>query len=119
MPISVLLVEDEPLWQQGISTLVSSGGNFTVVATVDYYQAAVEAFQALKPQVVLLDWKIKGEKDGLDVGEWILQTGFPSERIILISGSDPGSIPPHPFLFVPKTQIGSDLLPLLKSLLVR
>jgi DNA-binding NarL/FixJ family response regulator len=111
-----LLVEDDPLWQQGIQLLLSSDAYFKLAGTVDCYQDAIRSFQALNPQVVLLDWKIRGEPDGLAVGEWLLKTGLPPERIVLISGSSPSSIPAHPFLFIPKHQIGSELIPLLKSL---
>lgn len=115
--IKVLLVEDELLWQQGVEALLDSSGHFSLMAVADSYDAAVSAFQKHQPQVVLLDWKIRGERDGLAVGDYLLQAGLPPERIVLISGSTPSSIPPHPFLFVPKSRLSDELLPLLESVL--
>lgn len=117
-PIKVMLVEDEPLWQQGINGLLSADSRFQLVGMADQYETAVQLFRESMPEVVLLDWKIKGAKDGLAVGEFVMQAGLPPERIILISGSEPTSIPAHPFLFVPKSRIASELLPLLESVTI-
>lgn len=115
-PVPILLVEDEPMWQQGIETLVSTDERFSLVGVTDHYEAAIESFQTLHPQIVLLDWKIHGQRDGLEVGDWLIKAGVPPEHIVLISGSNPSSIPQHPFLFVPKSRISSELLPLLESI---
>jgi DNA-binding NarL/FixJ family response regulator len=115
-PVPILLVEDEPLWQLGIEALLAENARFSLVGITDHFEAAVQSFQTLHPQIVLLDWKIKGQPDGLAVGEWLLKAGLPSERVVLISGSNPSSIPQHPFLFVPKNRISNELLPLLESI---
>jgi DNA-binding NarL/FixJ family response regulator len=117
-PIRVLLVEDEPLWQVGVEGLLASDSRFELVGVADDYDAALKTFAERHPQVVLLDWKIKGDRDGLAVGNRLLNEGVPPERIVLISGSEPTSIPPHPFLFVPKSRIASELLPLLESVTI-
>jgi response regulator of citrate/malate metabolism len=113
--IPVLIVEDDPHWQAGIQVLLQESGRFQAVSTVDHYEAALTAFVQYQPQLVLLDWQIVGEKDGLDVGHKLLQLGLPSHQIILISAASPQSIPKHPFLYIPKNQISNQLLPLLDS----
>lgn len=118
MTIRVLLVEDEPLWQQGVEALLGSDPRFELIGTADQYEEALRLFADTRPEAVLLDWKIKGSRDGLAVGEQLLTEGLPPERIILISGSEPSSIPSHPFLFVPKSRIASELLPLLESVTI-
>ncbi len=116
--VRVLLVEDEPLWQQGIHSLFEADPRFELVGVADAFDTALQAFHQAKPEVVLLDWKIKGAQDGLAVGERLLSEGLPPERIILISGSEPSMIPKHPFLFVPKSRIAGELLPLLESVTI-
>lgn len=117
-PIRVLLVEDEPLWQEGIRALLLSDSRFRLVAVSEDFETALTAFQETHPQVVLLDWKIRGEQDGLAVGKQLLQQGIPAEHIILISSSQASTIPQHPFLHVPKNRLSEDLLPLLVSVTI-
>lgn len=118
LPVRVLLVEDEPLWQQGIQSLLASDPRFVLAGVADQYEQALALYREIQPGVVLLDWKIRGERDGLAVGEQLLLQGLPAERIIVISGSSPSLIPAHPFLFVPKSQIAGDLLPLMISVTI-
>jgi DNA-binding NarL/FixJ family response regulator len=113
--IPILLVEDDPIWQEGIGALLSDHPHFKLAATVDSYEEALAAFERIHPQLVLLDWKIKGERDGLEVGQALLEKGLLPEQMVLISGSPPSTVPKHPFLTVNKPQIASDLLPLLES----
>ena len=112
-PIRVLLVEDEPLWQTAIGDLLRSNSRFALVAVAEDFDSALKAFQENLPQLVLLDWKIRGVQDGLAVGQALLQAGLPPEQIILISNVSNSAIPPHPFLRVPKNRIPEDLLPLM------
>jgi len=119
VPIKILLIEDEPLWQQGIETLLTTVGDaFQLVGVADCYQQGLALFKDLKPDVVLLDWKLIDEPDGLALGQAIEALGFPADRIILVSGSDPTSIPPHPYHFVPKPDIASLLISTLKTILI-
>jgi CheY-like chemotaxis protein len=113
--VTILLVEDEPAWQDGIEALLSGHPPFQLVDKVDNYDAALEAFTRLEPDWVLLDWKIKGERDGLAVGAALVEKGFDPHRIVLISGSPVTSIPKHSFWSVGKAQIASELLPLLEN----
>lgn len=115
-PVRVLLVEDEPNWQAGISALLATNPRFELVAVADHYESALLAYQDERPEVVLLDWQILGKKDGLEFGCFLTSENFPPERVVLISGANPGDIPKHPFLYVPKKQLSEDLLPLLISI---
>jgi DNA-binding NarL/FixJ family response regulator len=117
-PIRVLVVEDEPLWQQGIRALLESHDQYRLVGIADDYASAISLFESQKPQLILLDWKLRGERDGLAVGEWFLQQGIRPEQVVLISSSSPSSIPPHPFFHLPKSRLSEELLPLLHSVTV-
>lgn len=114
-PVKILLIEDEPLWQKAIQDLIAGDSRFEVVAVSDDFVSALAAYEETRPEAVLLDWQIHGLQDGLAVGDAILQKGLPPERIILISGANPSSIPSHPFLYVPKNRIADELLGLLAS----
>ncbi len=116
-PLRILLVEDEPAWQQGVQSLIATDPHFEMAGVADSYEDALALFDQMRPDVVLLDWKIRGEQDGLMLGAALLARGVPSHRIVLISGSTPSSIPPHEYLFVPKPRLASDLMPLLDSLI--
>ncbi len=118
MPIPILLVEDEPLWQKAVQDLLATNAHFALSAICEDFDAAMKAFQDVRPQMALLDWQIKGLKDGLAVGDALLQKGLRPEQIVLISGSSPSSIPPHPFLYIPKNRISEDLMPLLESVTI-
>lgn len=108
--VSILLVEDEPTWQAGFRALLEAEPRFSLVGVADCYDDAVALFDAHSPDVVLLDWQIAGPQDGIAVGNALLAKGLPSHRIVLVSGADPGSIPRHPFLAVPKTRVAEDLV---------
>lgn len=107
--LKIMLVEDEVMWQEGIRALLSTRDNWHLVAIADEYEHALSAFSESNPDVVLLDWKIKGEQDGLAVGAALTDRGFPPERVILVSGSDPSLIPDNPYSYVPKHLIGNQL----------
>lgn len=107
--IKVLLVEDEPLWQQGIAALIETEPTVQLIGTVDNANDAEVLFDVEKPDVVLVDWKIKGPRDGLDLAK-SLEQHIPPHRIILVTGSPPEQIPPHPYGYVPKSKIAMRLL---------
>ncbi len=107
----ILLVEDEALWQQGIETLLSiEGERFQLVGVADNYDEGLAQFRSHLPDIVLLDWKLNGDKDGLDLGQKLEADGFSPKRIILVSGSPAESIPENPYHYVAKPQIASKLI---------
>ena len=116
-----MLVEDDEGWQQAISGLLEMGNNYHLVACVDHYEAAIEAYKTYQPDVVLLDWKINvsqsgEEKDGLFVGNTLVDLGSDPNKMVLISGSSSDEIPGHPFFYVPKSRIAEELLGTLEGI---
>lgn len=109
--VSILLVEDELLWQQGITTLLSlEGDRFKLVAVSDNYDDGLAQFKQHCPDIVLLDWKLAGDKDGLELGLALEGLGLNPKQIVLVSGSLPDSIPANNYYYVAKPQIASDLV---------
>lgn len=115
----ILLVEDTPAWQQGVRALLATNARFELIGVADCYEDAMRLFDEMQPDVALLDWQIRGERDGLAVGQAFLSRDLPLERIIMMSSSASSSLPTHPFLFVPKARLVDELLPLLESVTAR
>jgi DNA-binding NarL/FixJ family response regulator len=113
--LKILLVEDEPLWQEGIKALLGIEPDWQVVSVCDNFDSALVSFEKDSPDLVLLDWKIKGDKDGLAVGTALTDKGFPAEKIILVTGSHPSVIPENDYHYVPKQSIGNELVNTIKN----
>ena len=58
--IKVVVADDHAVVREGLSALVSSEGDLTVVAAVDCGEAAVDAVAAHQPDVVLMDLAMPG-----------------------------------------------------------
>jgi response regulator of citrate/malate metabolism len=117
-PVRVLLVEDDPDWQQGIGRLLETHSRFELVAVADHFEAALRAFTCHQPGLALLDWQIRGESDGLAVGRALVERGFPPDRVIVVSAAPRASIPAHPFRFVSKARLAHDLLSLMEESII-
>ena len=114
--IKVLLVEDEPLWQQGIAALLDLEDDMLLEGVAESYNEAITVYSKVNPDIVLLDWKILGAKDGLDVAKTLFEQGHPKEKLILVSGSSRDLIPDLWFSFVPKPEIASLLVATIRQL---
>lgn len=62
--ITVLLVDDHPIWRGGVCSLLQ-GTEFEVVGEASSGEEALEAARALGPRLTLLDIRMAGS-DGLD-----------------------------------------------------
>ncbi len=66
----ILVVEDEPLVAEEIQDRLTRLG-YDVLGIVDTGPAAIEAAERLRPDLVLMDIRIKGEMDGIEAAERI------------------------------------------------
>jgi DNA-binding NarL/FixJ family response regulator len=114
--MKLLLVEDEPIWQRAIAGLITAQPGWNLCAMVDTFDAAIAAYHTHQPDVVLLDWQIRGPQDGLAVGHALLALGHSADRLVLVSGSPPHLIPVHPFQAVPKHLIPLQLIETLQAI---
>lgn len=114
--IKIFLVEDEPLWQAGIENLIAMETDMQLVGVSDNYDDAIVTYQQVNPQVVLVDWKILGEKDGLMVAQTLVEKGHSPQCVVVVSGSERSLLPPFPYPFVPKPQIASQLVPTIRKM---
>ncbi|MEM0950679.1 MAG: response regulator [Cyanobacteria bacterium P01_H01_bin.74] len=109
-PVQVLLVENDPAWQNIIGRLVQNHPAFMLCNTVDHYDAAIKAFQSYRPDFVILDWQINGKKSGVDVGHALLELGLPAEKMVVVSSAPLSAMPAHPFFYIPKIAAARDLI---------
>lgn len=85
-PISLILVDDHFLVRAGLIGSLSREPSVDVVAECDSGEEAVEAFRKLRPDVVLMDYRLGG-MNGFQATRAIL-TEFPGAKIIALTNFD-------------------------------
>ncbi|MEM9887748.1 MAG: response regulator [Bacteroidota bacterium] len=68
--IKVLIVEDEPLYADQIEMLIDQLG-YEHLATVDNSESALELMEQSPPDLILMDVRIQGDYDGIELTEQI------------------------------------------------
>jgi DNA-binding NarL/FixJ family response regulator len=84
--INILVVDDHPLFRQGVVTSLEMDPEFKVVAEADSGEEALTLAQKLMPDVVLLDINMRGWS-GIVTAEKIA-TACPATVIVMLTGSD-------------------------------
>jgi DNA-binding NarL/FixJ family response regulator len=82
----ILLVEDHPIVSLGISELINYEPDLVVAGLANERLAAMQALEALKPDLVILDLSLK-ERSGLEVLKEII-TRSPKQRVLILSLHD-------------------------------
>ncbi len=106
MSTRVLIVEDEPIIADDIALTLDELG-FAVADMVNTAELAIQAIEANQPDVVLLDIKIKGDKDGIRLAHEInekfnlpfvfLSSLYDENTIQRAKSADPGAYVVKPF----------------------
>ena len=81
---SVMIVEDEYLISLGLTAQIEDMG-LKVCATADSADAAVIQAETHRPAIILMDVRLRGERDGVDAAQTIFDTV--GSKIIFITGS--------------------------------
>lgn len=81
-PLRILIVDDHALAREGLKAVLSSSG-FSVVGEAADGPAAIALTQTLRPDVVLMDVRLKGEMDGLEATRRIAALGLPTRVLML------------------------------------
>lgn len=84
--MKVLLVDDHVLLLESLKTIVETDPNIQVVAAIADPSSLLEDVQRLKPDIILMDIRLKSH-NGLSLTKEILQQ-LPDMKIIILSGYD-------------------------------
>jgi two-component system nitrate/nitrite response regulator NarL len=85
--IRVMLVDDHPLFREGISARLRMSDEITVVGEAENGKQALEKIDELKPDVVLMDINMP-EMNGMDVLEVVAEMNLDTKFIILSMHED-------------------------------
>src|SRR3954468_22214028 len=82
--VRVMVVDDHPMWREGVSRDLATAG-YDVVATTGEGRQAVRIAAAARPDVVILDLQLP-DVSGVEVING-LQTEVPGVRVLMLSAS--------------------------------
>ena len=83
-PTTVMVVDDHPLWREGVTRDLAEDG-FDVVATADGVRAAAARAGAVRPDVVLMDMQLP-DGTGVDATTAVPEAS-PSTKVLVLSAS--------------------------------
>lgn len=83
-PITIVVVDDHPIWRDGVARDLGEHG-FEVVATAADVETAVRAVQSCEPNVVLMDLNL-GQGSGVEATRRITG-GTPESPVLVLSAS--------------------------------
>jgi two-component system, NarL family, response regulator len=81
-PIKILVIEDNLIARLGTVTLLQTQPDFQIVAEVDGGESGLQAYQGLRPDVVLVDLRMPG-MDGLAVLRELAKKKPPGRALVL------------------------------------
>lgn len=81
--IRILCVDDHPLMHKGISALIESQPDMTIVGAISKASEALASFREKRPDITLMDLRLP-DGNGIDVMISILEQ-YPEARIIILT----------------------------------
>jgi DNA-binding NarL/FixJ family response regulator len=85
-PLRLLLVDDHALFREGLISLLSYQGDFTVVGEAEDAECALDQARALEPDIVLMDIELPAE-DGVSATRR-LKMEMPAVTVVMLTVHD-------------------------------
>ena len=85
-PITILSVEDHPIFREGLSLIIGSQADMRLVAQAANAAEAIAEFRRHQPDITLMDLRLLGT-NGIDA-LIAIRGEFPEARIIILTTSD-------------------------------
>ena len=89
MKSRVIIVDDHPLFRAALARGLSGTTDLEIVGEASHGEEALKIAQALRPDIVLLDYSLPG-KSGLETLKSLL-SGLPGVRVLMLSGFSDGN----------------------------
>ena len=80
--ISLLVVDDHPVFRRGLLAILSDAEDIEVVGAVGTGAEAIEAAAELAPDIMLLDLNLP-DTNGIDVTKRLVASGFSGQVLVL------------------------------------
>ena len=85
-PITILSVEDHPIFREGLSMIIGSQADMRLVAQAANAAEAIAEFRRHQPDITLMDLRLPGT-NGIDA-LIAIRGEFPEARIVMLTTSD-------------------------------
>jgi DNA-binding NarL/FixJ family response regulator len=84
--IEILLVDDQPMFREGLRRVIEDWDDFKVVGEASNGKEALEASRALLPDIILMDVNMP-VMDGIEAAK-LIHDELPSLRVVMLTVSD-------------------------------